>query len=184
MAQSYEQMDAVAMLKADHRKVEDIFEQFEKATSKSKKQQLAEQACLELKVHTTIEEEIFYPACEGVIEEDLLKEAYVEHDGAKVLINEIEAGSPEDEFYEAKVKVLAEMIEHHVEEEEQRVEGMFSQARAAGLDLDDLADRMRARKASALEEYQAGKPAEPRTLEGGIGVESEPTDGLGASRDQ
>ena len=184
MAQSYEQMDAVAMLKADHRKVEDIFEQFEKATSKSKKQQLAEQACLELKVHTTIEEEIFYPACEGVIEEDLLKEAYVEHDGAKVLINEIEAGSPEDEFYEAKVKVLAEMIEHHVEEEEQRVEGMFSQARAAGLDMDDLADRMRARKASALEEYQAGKPAEPRTLEGGIGVESEPTDGLGASRDQ
>ena len=83
MAQTYEEMDAIAMLKADHRKVEDIFEQFEKATSKAKKQQLAEQACLELKVHTILEEEIFYPACRGQIEEDLLNEAYVEHDGAK-----------------------------------------------------------------------------------------------------
>lgn len=183
MAQTYEEMDAIAMLKADHRKVEELFEQFEKATTSERKRKLAEQVCLELKVHATIEEEIFYPACEGAIEEDMLKEAYVEHDGAKVLINEIEAGSPEDEFYDAKVKVLSEMIEHHVEEEEQRVEGMFSQARAAGLDMDDLADRMRARKATAMEEYQAGKPAEPRTLAGGIGVEAEPTDGQGVSRE-
>ncbi|MDP3379373.1 MAG: hemerythrin domain-containing protein, partial [Brevundimonas sp.] len=69
MTQTYEEMDAIALLKADHRKVEDIFEQFEKATSKAKKQALAEQACLELKVHTVIEEEIFYPACKGEIEE-------------------------------------------------------------------------------------------------------------------
>ena len=164
MAQTDEEMDAIAMLKADHRKVEDIFAAFEKATSRSRKQQLAEQACLELKVHTVIEEEIFYPACKGEIDEDLLKEAYVEHDGAKQLINEIEAGGPEDDFYDAKVKVLSEMIEHHVEEEEKRSEGMFSQARAAGLDMDALADRMRARKATAMEEFQAGKPAEPLTL--------------------
>jgi hemerythrin superfamily protein len=164
MTQTYEEMDAIALLKADHRKVEDIFEQFEKATSKAKKQALAEQACLELKVHTVIEEEIFYPACKGEIEEDLLKEAYVEHDGAKQLINEIEAGGPEDDFYDAKVKVLSEMIEHHVEEEEKRSEGMFSQARAAGLDMDALADAMRARKATAMEEFQAGKPAESLTL--------------------
>ena len=164
MPQTYEDMDAIAMLKADHRKVEEIFAAFEKATSRAKKRQLAEQACLELKVHTVIEEEIFYPACKGEIEEDLLKEAYVEHDGAKQLINEIEAGGPEDDFYDAKVKVLSEMIEHHVEEEEKRSEGMFSQARAAGLDMDALADAMRARKATAMEEFQAGKPAEPLTL--------------------
>lgn len=166
MTQTYEEMDAIAMLKADHRKVEEIFAQFEKATSKSRKQQLAEQACLELKVHTAIEEEIFYPACRGRIEEDLLDEAYVEHDAAKLLINEIEVGGPGDDFYDAKVKVLSEMIEHHVKEEEMRSEGMFSQARAAGLDMDRLADQMRARKATAMEEFQAGKPAETRTLEG------------------
>ena len=166
MAQSYEEMDAVALLKADHRKVEEIFEAFEKATSPSKKQTLANQACLELKVHTAIEEEIFYPACRGKIEEDLLNEAYVEHDSAKLLINEIEAMSPDEDFYDAKVKVLSEAIEHHVEEEEKRAEGMFAQARAAGLDMDALADAMRARKATAMEEFQAGKPAVTLTMEG------------------
>ena len=167
MAQTYEQMDAVAMLKADHRKVEEIFAAFEKARSDDRKRELALQACLELKVHSTIEEEIFYPACRERVEEDLLDEAYVEHDSAKLMINEIEASSPEDDFYDAKVKVLSEMIEHHVEEEEKYVEGLFAQARAAGLDMDALADRMRERKATAMEEYQAGKPAEPRTLQGG-----------------
>ena len=166
MTQTYEQMDAIALLKADHRKVEEIFAAFEKATSTAKKQTLAHQACLELKVHTVLEEEIFYPACRGKIEEDLLNEAYVEHDSAKLLINEIEAASPDDEFYDAKVKVLSEMIEHHVEEEEMRSEGMFSQARAAGLDMDALADAMRARKMTAMEEFQAGKLAETLTLEG------------------
>src|SRR5690348_17333536 len=98
------QMDAVALLKADHRKVEDLFAQFEAASGDGKKKALAEQICMELTIHTQIEEEIFYPACEGKVEEDLLKEAYVEHDGAKVLIGEIEAGGPDDEFYDAKVK--------------------------------------------------------------------------------
>ncbi|MGV8929650.1 MAG: hemerythrin domain-containing protein [Brevundimonas sp.] len=166
MAQTYEEMDAIALLKADHRKVEEIFAAFEKATSRANKQALAEQACLELKVHTVIEEEVFYPACRGRIEDDLLDEAYVEHDSAKLLINEIEAGGAEDDFYDAKVKVLSEMIEHHVEEEEKRSEGMFSKARSAGLDMDALADAMRARKATATEEFQAGKPAETLTLEG------------------
>lgn len=125
-------LDAVALLKADHRKVEDLFAQFEAAKADGRKKALAEQICMELTVHTKIEEDIFYPACEGKVEEGLLKEAYVEHDGAKVLIAEIEAGGPDDEFYDAKVKVLSEMIEHHVKEEEQRVEGMFSQARKIG----------------------------------------------------
>ena len=181
MAQTYEEMDAIAMLKADHRKVEEIFADFEKARSRDRKQALAEQACLELKVHTVIEEEIFYPSCRGKVEDDLLDEAYVEHDGAKTLINEIEAGGPEDDFYDAKVKVLSEMIEHHVEEEEKRSEGLFSQARAAGLDMDDLADRMRARKKTAMEEFQAGKPAETRTNLGDD-VESAKADTEGAAR--
>jgi hemerythrin superfamily protein len=128
-------LDAVALLKADHRKVEDLFAKFEAAAGDGKKQALATQICMELTIHTKIEEDVFYPACEGAVEEDLLKEAYVEHDGAKVLIAEIEAGGPDDEFYDAKVKVLSEQIEHHVKEEEQRVEGMFAQARKAGLDM-------------------------------------------------
>lgn len=161
-----EKLDAVALLKADHRKVEDLFAQFEAAKGDGKKKALAEQICMELTVHTRIEEDVFYPACEGKVEEDLLKEAYVEHDGAKVLIAEIEAGGPDDEFYDAKVKVLSEQIEHHVEEEEKRVEGMFSQARKAGLDMDALGDQMAAEKAQLIRSYKASglpKP-EPKTL--------------------
>lgn len=160
--------DAVALLKADHRKVEELFDKFEEAKGDGQKKKLAEQICMELTVHTKIEEEIFYPACEGAVEEDLLKEAYVEHDGAKVLIAEIEAGGPDDTFYEAKVKVLSEQIEHHVEEEEKRVEGMFSQARKAGVDMDALGDRMAARKAELMAGYKKGGLPQPDapTLQG------------------
>lgn len=150
-----EKMDAVALLKADHRTVEDLFEKFESARGADRKQKLANQICLELTVHTEIEEKIFYPACEGKVEEDLIKEAYVEHDAAKVLIAEIEAGGPDEEFYDAKVHVLSEMIEHHVEEEEKRVEGMFAQARKAGLDMDALGEAMMARKQELTAEYKA-----------------------------
>ena len=148
-------MDAVALLKADHRKVEDLFAKFEAAKGDGKKRQLAEQICLELTVHAKIEEDVFYPACEGAVEEDLLQEAYVEHDAAKVLIAEIEAGGPDDAFYDAKVKVLSEMIEHHVKEEEQRVEGMFAQARKAGLDMDALGERMATEKTELLASYKS-----------------------------
>ena len=155
--------DAIALLKADHRTVEELFEQYEGASGSAKKQKIAMQICLELTVHAQIEEEIFYPACEGKIEEDLLKEAYVEHDGAKVLIAEIEAGSPEDEYYDAKVKVLSEQIEHHVEEEEMRMEGMFSQARRAGLDMDALGDQLRARKEQLIATYKVSGLPKPKT---------------------
>ncbi|HET9398306.1 MAG TPA: hemerythrin domain-containing protein [Sphingomicrobium sp.] len=152
--------DAVALLKEDHRKVEDLFAQYEKASGTDRKQKLANQICLELSVHAAIEEEVFYPACEGKIEEDLLSEAYVEHDGAKVLIGELLAGSPADEYYDAKVKVLQEQIEHHVEEEEKRMEGMFAQARKAGLDMDSLGEEMAARKEELTAKYSAdGVPA-------------------------
>jgi len=93
-----DKQDAVALLKADHEKVAGLFAKFEKASGDGAKEKIARQICLELSVHAKIEEEIFYPACEGKIEEDLLKEAYVEHDGAKVLIAEIMAGGPDDEY--------------------------------------------------------------------------------------
>lgn len=155
--------DAIALLKADHRKVEDLFEKFESAKGDGKKRSLAEEICKELTIHAKIEEDIFYPACEGAVDEDLLKEAYVEHDGAKVLIAEIEAGGPDDSFYDAKVKVLSEMIEHHIEEEEKRVEGMFSQAKKAGLPMDDLGTRLAAEKQQLMASYKAGGLPTPET---------------------
>ena len=144
--------DAVALLKADHREVEALFEKFENASGDGAKQKIALNICQALTVHTELEEKIFYPACEGKVEEADLEEAYVEHDGAKVLIAEIEKGGPDDDYYEAKVKVLGEQIEHHVKEEEARMEGIFAQARKAGLDMDTLGDRMAARKAELMGE--------------------------------
>jgi hypothetical protein len=159
MAETRKQ-DAIALLKADHRAVEELFAKFEKASGDGRKQTLAEEICLELSVHAQIEEEIFYPACEGKVDEDLLKESYVEHDGAKVLIAEIINGAPSDEFYDAKVKVLQEEIEHHVEEEEKRMEGLFAQARKAGLDMDVLGDELAARKMELTEQFKtSGIPA-------------------------
>ena len=154
--------DAVALLKEDHRTVEELFSQFEKASGENRKQKIAEQICLELSIHAAIEEEIFYPACEGKVEEELIKEAYVEHDGAKVLITEIMAGSEQsDEFYDAKVKVLQEQIEHHVEEEEKRMEGIFAQARKAGLDMDALGEQLAMRKQELTETFKTSGIPEP-----------------------
>lgn len=154
--------DAIALLKEDHRTVEELFEKFEKASGDGRKQKLAEEICLELSVHAQIEEEIFYPACEGKVDEDLLKESYVEHDGAKVLIAEIMNGGADDEYYDAKVKVLSEEIEHHVEEEEKRLEGLFAQARKAGLDMDALGQELAARKAALTEQFKAAGIPAPR----------------------
>jgi hypothetical protein len=156
-------MDAIALLKKDHRTVEELFAEFEKASGEGRKEKLARQICLELSVHAMIEEEIFYPACEGKIEdEDLLKESYVEHDAAKVLIAEIMGGEPSDEFYDSKVKVLQEEIEHHVEEEEKRMEGLFSQARKAGLDMDALGEELAARKAELTREFETSGVPMPK----------------------
>ncbi len=155
-------MDAVALLKADHRKVEDLFETYENSKSKSVKAKLAQQICMELTVHATIEEEIFYPAVKGQVEDDMLDEAYVEHDGAKVLIGELLAGTPEDDFYDAKVKVLSEEIKHHVKEEEQR-DGIFAQAKKAGVDMMDLGERLAARKAELTKEYKSAGIPTPQT---------------------
>jgi hypothetical protein len=161
-------LDAIALLKADHRKVEDLFEKFESAKSASVKKALTQEICTELCIHTMIEEEIFYPACKGAVEEDQMDEAYVEHDGAKVMIAELLAGSPDDEFYDAKMKVLSEEIKHHVKEEERPGDGVFSQARDGELDMDALGDRMAARKEQLLAKFKAEglPPPTTRTFKG------------------
>lgn len=148
--------DAIALLKADHRTVEELFEKFEAARSASQKKSIAHQICVELKIHTAIEEEIFYPSFRGKIEDDTLDEAYVEHDGAKILINDIQAAAPEDSFFAAKVKVLSEEIKHHVHEEEMPSEGMFAQCRKTDVDLVELRDRMLARKTELLATAKSG----------------------------
>jgi hypothetical protein len=160
---STKSQDAIALLKEDHRKVEELFEQFEKAKGDGRKEKLALEICKELTIHTIIEEEIFYPAIEGKVEEDLLKESFVEHDAAKVLIAEIEAGEPSDEFYDAKVKVLKEEIEHHVEEEEKPKEGLFAQTREADVDLKLLGERLAMRKEALQKEIEAQGLGTPET---------------------
>ena len=159
--------DAIALLKADHRTVEDLFEQFENATGNSAKQKLATQVCMELLVHAQIEEEIFYPGVKDAVDEEIYTEAHVEHDGAKVLIAEILDGDPEDEFYDANVKVLSEMIKHHVKEEEQR-DGMFAQAKAGDVDLKALGEELMQRKQDLTNLFKrSGLPRpETRTMKG------------------
>jgi hemerythrin superfamily protein len=138
--------DAIALLKADHRQVEQWFEEFKTARSAGKKRNLAATICDALKTHTTIEEEIFYPAfLKATRDEDIHHEAIVEHEGAKKLIAEIEASGPEDEYFDAKVAVLSEMIKHHVKEEEQP-SGMFAEAKKSKMDLEEIGRRLAARK--------------------------------------
>ena len=136
---------AITLLKQDHREVEGWFDEYEQLEDDREKLALFTKIATALKVHTTIEEEIFYPEERGDVEDDMLDEAYVEHDGAKKLIAEIEAMKPADEFYDAKVKVLGEYIKHHVKEEEQPG-GIFAQAKKGDEDLDAMGERLKARK--------------------------------------
>ena len=138
--------DAIALLKADHRQVEKWFREFDKAKEGARKGKLATNICDALKVHTQIEEEIFYPAfLEASEEKDMHHEAEIEHKGAKRLIADIESSRPSDDYYDAMVTVLSEMIKHHVKEEEQPG-GMFAKARRSDMDLDALGRRMKSRK--------------------------------------
>ena len=144
--------DAVDLLVNDHLAADKCFKQYEKLTKKkapgAQRQALAEKVCGMLKVHTLIEEEIFYPAArEAGIEATEMDEAYIEHASAKDLIAQIEAGTPDSDYYDAKVKVLGDYIGHHVLEEHTE---MFPKCRRSTMDLLDLARRMAARK-KALE---------------------------------
>ncbi|WP_126174123.1 hemerythrin domain-containing protein [Altericroceibacterium xinjiangense] len=166
MTKNAEEMNATQLLANDHRTVEDLFEKYEKASGLEKKKDLVRQICTELKIHTVIEEEIFYPACRGDVEDEDLDEALVEHDSAKVLINELENASPDEAFYDSKVTVLQEQIEHHVKEEERQQGNIFSQARKAGLDLDDLGSKLLARKQELKQQAEQGDlgPAKTTTM--------------------
>ncbi|HEY2678597.1 MAG TPA: hemerythrin domain-containing protein [Steroidobacteraceae bacterium] len=138
--------DAIALLKADHRQVEQWFAKFEKSSSKAEKQQLASRICDALTIHTTIEEEIFYPAfLTATGDTEKHHEAVVEHAGAKKLIAEIRGTAPDEDYFDAKVKVLSEMIKHHVKEEE-KSGGLFAEAKQSEMDLRALADQLMARK--------------------------------------
>jgi hemerythrin superfamily protein len=144
--------DAIAMLTADHKKVKRLFSDFDKlkdAGSDEDKASIVDQICNELKIHTELEEEIFYPAVRKAIDDgDLMDEALVEHAGAKDLIAQLEDARPEDDLYDAKVTVLGEQIDHHVKEEEG---DMFPKAKKAKVDTEALGATMLKRKIALME---------------------------------
>ena len=149
--------DAIAMLKADHRAVETLFSQFEKARAETRKQELAQKICLELRVHMQIEEEIFYPTSRDFLDdEDIVNEAIVEHQAAKDLMDQIVDMDPSDEMFEAKVTVLQEQIEHHVEEEEKEY---FPKVKKTEMDLKAVGERMQARKDELMSEMDGKAPS-------------------------
>ena len=136
--------DAVQLLRADHKKVQGLFDQFDRASDGGRKGELAQEICNELKVHTQIEEEIFYPAARGALkDQDLLDEAAVEHASAKELIAQIEDAEPGDEMFDAKVTVLGEYIKHHVKEEHTE---LFPKLKKTGLDLKALGQQLAERR--------------------------------------
>lgn len=145
--------DAITMLTADHKKVKKLFSDFDKlkqSGSDEEKGAVVEQICNELTIHAELEEEIFYPAVRGAIDDsDLMDEALVEHAGAKDLIAQLQDMDPEDDLYDAKVTVLGEQINHHVEEEEGE---MFPKAKKSGVDTEGLAKQMLQRKTALLQE--------------------------------
>jgi hemerythrin superfamily protein len=145
--------DAVKLLKDDHKEVKTYFKQYETLEDDAEKQTLADKICLALTVHAQIEEEIYYPAArEAIDDDDLLDEAEVEHASAKQLIAEIQAMKAGDRLFDAKVTVLGEYIDHHVEEEESE---MFPESRDSDLDLKALGAQLATRKAELM--AQAGR---------------------------
>lgn len=140
--------DAIALLKADHKKVSALFEDFEKTRSANKKKALVAQICQELTVHTALEEEIFYPAVKAALKDkELVPEATVEHASVKDLIAQVQGAEPDGEMYDARVKVMAEFVKHHVKEEQNE---MFPKAAKTRLDMVQLRDEMLARKEQML----------------------------------
>jgi hemerythrin superfamily protein len=170
--------DAVALLKADHRKVEGLFKKAEKAKGGAK-EKLVAQICNELIIHTLLEEEIFYPACRGEdVEEDMMDEAQVEHDGAKVLINDLMEAGSDSPMYDAKVQVLSEYIKHHVKEEEKPRSGVFAEAKRKGVDVQALGAELKARKMELMQEAENGSL--PRPEPKSIGADAKRSNGRGA----
>jgi hypothetical protein len=148
--------DAIAILEADHREVEQLFGEFKAAKGDASKRDLAVSICVALKVHARLEEELFYPAAYKVLDDkSLIEEAQVEHASAKDLIAQIESGAPGEAFFEARVNVLAEYIDHHVSEEEGEI---FPQCRTSGMDLDSLGAIMALRKQELMAGFLVSNP--------------------------
>ncbi len=151
--------EAIAQLTADHARVKKLFKQYDRLAkaeaSDKQKQDLAAMICAELTAHATAEEEIFYPAARAAIDKvELIDEADIEHASAKDLIAQIEASSPSDGHYDAKVKVLGEYIDHHVQEEEGEI---FPKVRRAKVDTVALGEQLAARKEEIMREKSALK---------------------------
>ena len=151
--------DAVQLLTDDHKKVKKLFKDFERIKDQDgaakEKSALVQQICMELTIHTKVEEEIFYPVVrESIDEEDLMDEADIEHAGAKALIQQLEDMKPEDDHYDAKVTVLGEYIDHHVKEEH---EEMFPKAKKAKVDMIELGARIAERKAELQGQTSAAR---------------------------
>lgn len=143
--------EATALLKADHKVVSMLFEQYESARSSTKKKAIVSQICTELTVHAQIEEEIFYPQVQAALKDkELIPEATVEHATLKDLIAQIEDGEPDDELYDAKVKVLSEYVKHHVKEEHNE---LFPKVKASKLDLYALGEQLMQRKEELLAQH-------------------------------
>jgi hemerythrin superfamily protein len=152
--------DVIDLLSDDHRKVEELFEDYESSKDEADdeaKAALVATICLELTVHATVEEEIFYPAARGALDEEdaaMLDEAEVEHATVKVLIADLADMQPSDPLYDAKVKVLSEYVKHHVKEEEGEI---FPSVRESELDLAALGEEIAARKQELADEYEASE---------------------------
>jgi hypothetical protein len=145
-----ETQSALDLLEEDHREVEGYFDAYEDLEDEAEKEELATKICLALRVHTQIEEEIFYPAARKATEDDdLLDEAAVEHAGAKRLIEEIEAMEVGDDLYDAKVKVLGEQVRHHVKDEEAE---LFPEVKSAKMDIEEIGKKLSQRKTTLLAE--------------------------------
>jgi len=158
--------DAVALLKADHRAVEQLFQQAESAAPRDKERLIA-RICKALTIHAILEEKLFYPAArQAADDEQPLDEAQVEHDSAKLLIEELEQGRSGDQYREAKLKVLAEQVRHHIAEEEKARSGILARAQQAGVNTPDLARRMQELKAGLEQEDEvpASRPVSFRTV--------------------
>ncbi len=153
--------DAVSMLMEDHKNVQKLFRDFEKAHDADDSeacQEIVQRACAELEVHTTLEEELFYPAARealGEEDEELIDEAEVEHQSAKELIAQLGAMGPEDQKYAATFMVLAEYVKHHIKEEERE---LFPKVKKARLDVDSLGEEMQARKSALAGEKGLAGP--------------------------
>lgn len=137
-------LEATAMLRADHKRVSGLFEDFEKARSSKKKKALVAKICTELTVHTQLEDEIFYPAFKKALKDhELVPEAHVEHTSVKNLIAQVEGVEPDGEMFDARVKVMGEFVKHHVKEEQTQ---MFPKAKKSKMDLLKLGQKMHKRK--------------------------------------